>query len=215
MALFFFMYSKLIRLSLVVLLPMFLIRCGDQPRRINELKISYAGYQLNTEYGNCRVLADAVDPLTGLRKTDLEPVRILSYTHPRLSPYFKEAPFLMCFASLSLIDEKRVLLNMSFSLAARNVDAAYHGLAEDSMLRVELINGESLFLSNLIEDTGRIDPGGRKVYTAIFPLTRSQIKKLRKYEISKLGVIWKGGFETYDVFEIDVLKRQLACLKTL
>lgn len=196
-------------------IPFLFLQCGSQTKRIPELKKNLSGYTFITKYGDCEVLSDAIDSLTGLRKTDLEPVKIFSYTHPRLKPYFTDAPFLNCYAWLSRVDKREYLLNIEFSIASHSIRTEYNGLDEESLLRVGLINGENLFLSNIINDQGSHDKNGRLSYTGIYHLSSRDIKKLRKYEISTLGVIWQGGFETYEVFEIDFVMKQLACFKIL
>lgn len=205
-----------IRISFVVLLSaILLIQCNNQPKRIQKIKNNLAGYIIHTENGDCEVVSDFVDPLTGVRKTDLKPLQVFTYTHPRLKDYFTDAPFLVCNAQVSLLDQKDFALELEFVFSAKNVQASYNGLSEESMLRISLINGENLFLNNIIDDSGTTDKYNRKIYRGLYKLSKSDIKLLRKFEINSFGVIWNGGFETYDVHEIDFLRTQLECLDSI
>lgn len=189
--------------------------CGKQAKRIPQIKNNLSGYLIHTERGDCEVSADKVDPLTGIRKTDLNKVQLFSYTHPRLKEYFADAPFLICNARLSVADKRNYFLELDFVFSAQNIQATYNGLSEESMLRVNLINGENLFLNNIINDAGKTDEYNRKVFSGLYKLEKSDIKRLKKYELSSLGVIWNGGFETYDVHEIDLLMKQIECIESL
>jgi hypothetical protein len=189
--------------------------CGNQAKRIPQIKNNLTGYVIHTEKGDCEVSADLVDPLTGIRKTDLKKVQLFSYTHPRLKDYFTDAPFLICNANLSVADKKNYFLELEFIFSSQNIQASYNGLAEESMLRVSLISGENLFLNNIVDDAGLTDQYNRKIFSGIYRLTRNDIKSLKKFELSSLGVIWNGGFETYDVHEIDFMMKQIECLESL
>ena len=36
---------------------------------------------------------------------------------------------------------------------------------------------------------------------------------LEKYMIDEVGIMWSSGYETYDVYHVDVLKNLAQCLK--
>jgi hypothetical protein len=162
------------------------------------------------------VAYDEIDVLTGLQKVDLAPVRVFTFTHEKLKPHFKNRPFLTCDGFLSQLGSDKYFLNLQFDLETSDkLFQNYKGISATSVLRITLINGDQLFLSNLLDDPGTQLKEGRVSFNTFYPLTKQDIKLLKKYEIAYMGVIWKGGYETYSVHELDFVRQQLECLSYL
>jgi hypothetical protein len=200
----------------LILLGIFLLAsCSNKVQRIATLKNDLTDYEIITDRGNCKIYSDEIDPITAVRKTDMKAERILSFTHPRLKKFFTEGPFIICDAFVSRINKNQYILNLSFQIQIGKLNQNYSGLADNSILSINLVNGEKVILSNLIEDTGLPDGNGRLVFNALYPIKKSYLNTLRKYEIAELGVEWKAGYETYPVHDIDLIMRQLNCFLSL
>ena len=40
-----------------------------------------------------------------------------------------------------------------------------------------------------------------------------EMELIKDLELDKVAIIWSSGFEEYPVYEIDLLQRQLECIK--
>ena len=83
-------------------------------------------------------------------------------------------------------------------------------------MSLKLIKSGQIDLRCVKGSTGLADDTqNHTVYALSFELDKSQIKKLKKYEIDKVGVEWSSGYEEYEVYEVDALMNQLSCLEKL
>ena len=204
-----------IHISILILLGFALNACNSGVKKIKKLDHDLNGFNVITDLGNCSVVFDQIDRLTGDRKTDLKEEVILRYTHPKLRKYFDEEPFVIVYSGLSRINKKQFLCNFTFDLYAKSLQQNYLGIEEGSYLKIRLINGEEIILQGITSsDVKNIVPG-RKQYSASFLIKPSDINQLKDYEIDFIGVTWIGGFETYPVHEIDYLMRQFECFSKL
>ena len=210
---FIFTMYALLRFLASCLILLYFSSCSESPRRIRQLSFDYTGYHVKTDRGNCLVEKDAIDDLTGTRKTDLEAVELFHFTHDPLRKYFENKPFITCLANLSEIDEEQVVLRLQFEIDIQQIDASYNGLSEGALLRIDLIDGQKVFLQNIASEKSVSEAKVLARYTGYYPLSRKDQKLLRKTEIDHIGVIWNGGYESYPIYEIDFFIAQLACLK--
>ena len=203
--------SAILILGLILIIP----GCSNHSKRILTLSNDQTGYTVQTSKGSCLILEDRIDPYTALRITDLAPVDLFNFTHEKLKDYYDTNPFITCSAFLSGVDHKQVLLNLQFEINLKHIEASYNGLLEDALLRIDLIDGQRIFLQNIAEEKVPSSTREIVIYQGIYSLTRKDQQILGSTEIDRIGVIWNGGYESYPVYEIDFFIRQLACLKKL
>ncbi len=176
---------------------------------------SKEGKTINTLKGDCIVKYDAYDRLSGKRITELKPEEIFSFTHDKLKPYFTDRPFLTCYAGLSRKSSEFFLL-LKFIVDTKYIKTGYNGISNNSMLRITLIGGDKIYLKNIFNNLGTRDVEGKNItYNGIYPISKSDLKTLKKVEIDKMGVEWNGGVEEYEVYNIDFLIKQLECLNKI
>ncbi len=203
---------------IALLFPIFVFsHCSTNKEiRINSLKYDFTGKTLKSSLGDCIVVFDDIDKLTGKRITELKEDRIFTYTHDKLKKYFADRPFIQGFGALSKTSDGLFFLNLSFVIDTKYIKTGYNGIPVQSMLRITLINGETVFLENILNDQGIRDTKKNKItYQAIFPIKKGDLKLLKKNELDKIGVLWNGGFEEYDIYNIDFIMKQYECLKSL
>ncbi len=204
--------SKWIKIFLAAQILLFLASCNNRSRRIIRLEKNYKGSTISTPKGNCVVEYDDLDKLTGDRITEIKTEKIFVFTHDELKEYFTNRPFIECEGGLSRVADK-YFLNLTFIIDSKYIKTGYKGLAKNGMLKVTLLNGDNLYLKNVITDLGKRNNIEKSiVYKGVFPISKYNMKFMRKNEISKLGVEWNGGVEEYDVFDIDFVIRQKMCL---
>lgn len=185
---------------------------SNKVRKIQVLNKDLKGTTIKTKVGNCKVKYDEYDRLSGKRITELEPENILSFTHKKLKKYFTDRPFLKCEGGLSKNGEE-YFINLEFTVDTKYIKTGYNGFSKKSMLRVTLINGDKLFLNNIINDDGHRDLTANKVfYKGVYPINKDDVKQFRNKELDKIGVEWNGGVEEYEVYNIDFLIKQFECL---
>jgi len=193
-----------------------LLSCSPGTRRLEGLKESFTGKTIhNINQTSCVVKEDTIDQLTGLRLTELMPVQLFSFTHEPLKAFFDSKPFMVCNANLSRAGKRNFFLNLQFLIQASKLNISYHGIAEGSIVQFKLINGDQISLYSLDSDQGKILSKEYKMYAGIYPVSTKDLKKLRKYEVTEMGVHWNGGFEKYDIHIIDFFKTQILCLSKI
>jgi hypothetical protein len=165
-----------------------------------------------TEPFDCEVYADTVDEATGRRRIVLAPGLMFTHTDPDLRPYFKNKELITCYGQLTKIDAY-VYLTIDFQIASSHSQSNFGSLAQGSLLRLKLLNGEFVTLHNIKSDKGRIDPySGNTIFTGQYGMGKDEIKMLMDNELDKVRILWSTGYEDYDVYKIDFFKNHLTCL---
>jgi len=198
---------------LSLLFFLFIFSCKtSRVHKVNKNFATSEGKTISSSKGNCYVKYDAYDRLSGKRITELKLEDIFSFTHEKLKPYFTDRPFLTCYAGLSRKKDE-YFLQLKFNVDTKYIKTGYNGLSSNSMLRVTLIGGEKVYLKNIYNDLGTRDVEGKIVtYKGIYPISKNDLKLLKKTELDKMGVEWNGGVEEYEVYNIDFLIKQFECL---
>jgi len=201
---------------LILLLIGLLISCNPGARRLPQLKESFRGKTIINQNGSaCTVKVDTIDQLTGARITELMPEHLFTYTHEPLREYFITQPLMVCNARLSRVGNSNYFLNLQFIIQASRVNINYQGLAKGSMLQLKLINGEHISLYCYENSPVTSATGNEKIFQGLYPISEKDLKKLRKYVLTDMGVHWNGGFEKYEIHIIDFFKTQYECLQKI
>ena len=185
---------------------------SSRVHKVRKNIITSEGKTIYTTKGDCFVKYDAYDRLSGKRITELKLEEIFSFTHEKLKPYFTDRPFLTCLGGLSR-KSSEYFLQLRFNVDTKYIKTGYNGLSVNSMLRITLIGGDKVYLKNIYNDLGTRDVSGKMVtYKGLYPISKADLKILRKTELDKVGVEWNGGVEEYEVYNIDFLIKQFSCL---
>jgi hypothetical protein len=161
----------------------------------------------------CRFDTDTIDMTIGIKRLEIHPEVLFTYTDPDLRPFFKNKDLITCRARLSKIGPY-TYLSVEFQIASSHSQSNFGSLAEGSLLRFRLMDGEYVSLYNLKAHNGRIDPySGYTIFTGQYALGKSELKKLTSTEADKMRVMWSTGYEDYDIYKVDLLIDQLNCLE--
>lgn len=162
---------------------------------------------------NCQIVFNGVDPNTLQKKIQLQPENLISYTHPKLESYYKENSFLTGDVSLVQLGKEEYLV-LDIVIRSRDALKNYGIIQIGSPMKIELINGESVYLFAAGNAEGKMIPQTNHVrYQVLYNLYKAEYKQLRKSEIDNLGLMWSSGYEKYDIYNIDVLLNQIDCLE--
>jgi len=86
-------------------------------------------------------------------------------------------------------------------------------LAKNSSLSLHLLNGRHLSLQAAQEAVGIINHSRREVnYDVTYLLPRGAAAELRNQALDYVRVFWSSGFEQYEVYQVEALRRLMECL---
>lgn len=164
---------------------------------------------------DCKVAKQGIDQSTRNPKIEMESSFLFGYTHPNIKSFFKEKDYLNCEARLSK-SRGLYFLTLDIRIASIKANKTYGSLDKGSVVRLKLINDETIVLHNITQSTGILEPlTGVTVYQANYPMEKGEYKKISKSELDKLGLIWSSGYEEYEIYEVDFLMNQAECLNSL
>lgn len=163
---------------------------------------------------NCNFAFDGKDPLTGKLRRTIEPDFLFSYTPENLSSYFTEDDMVTCSGSITELGGGKVFLLLELRIKSPNAKNAYGGIGRGSILTLKTFEGEQIRLVCTLGDDGHYNDI-KNVYTfrAQYPMSKGELKVLRRSEIDQARIVWKTGYEDYEVLNVDFFINQFNCLK--
>ena len=82
------------------------------------------------------------------------------------------------------------------------------------MVKLTFINGENFIANSIYRAEGKLEQySGHTRYEAIYKLQDIKMELIKDLELDMLAIIWSSGYEEYPIYEIDLLLRQLECIK--
>lgn len=158
----------------------------------------------------CKILRD--EKLDKTRITQTEFALLFDYTPGKLKTYFKTNNLMKTNASIRK-EGKDFFLHLQISIMSKDAAKNYGFIAEESLLKLFLINGRSVTLKSSIQSQSRIENyTGNTIYEVHYPLNKENLNNLKKFPLDSTGIMWSSGFEKYEIFQVDVLKTQINCL---
>lgn len=127
--------------------------------------------------------------------------------------YFKDSNLLEINTSVSKNNNNTYL---QFHITIMNRDAAknYGMITKKSLIKFIDVSGRQLNLESVTESRAIVEPEtGKVIYKVQASLTKEQIKFLSKQPLDSLGIMWSTGFEIYSIYNVDVIKHQMYCVK--
>lgn len=141
------------------------------------------------------------------------PTLFFTHTDENLRPFLDGKEYLRANAWTSRDERGDRYLHVRYTFANPNVLTSYGYLAKNSSLSLHLLNGRHLSLQAAQQAVGIIDHGRREVnYDATYLLPRGAAAELRNQALDYIRVFWSSGFEQYEVYQVEVLRRLMECL---
>lgn len=167
---------------------------------------------INPPRESCSYAHNAFDPKIQRYRREMPSGELFSYTDDRLRFYLKEKAYLSCNAFLSTVGGLR-LLNLEFKFAYPNASEAYGFIEKGSILTLLFLNGDFINLQAGVLANGQYDMETEELtYRVQYPISSAQVPYLKKGELDRVRVYWSSGYEEYEVFDVDFLANQAACL---
>lgn len=162
----------------------------------------------------CQFAFDGIDAITGKTRRTLAPDFLFSSTPAELRSYFSNGDLITCQSSITEMGGGKVFLLLEFTIQSANANNAYGGVARNSVLTLRTFEGDQVRLVCTIGDEGHYNDT-KNVYTfrAQYPISKGELKVLSRSEIDQARVVWKTGFEDYEILNVDFFIKQLNCLK--
>jgi hypothetical protein len=145
--------------------------------------------------------------------TEFESRPLFVYTHPKLRRWMTDK-FLMEASARLYRANDNVFLRLQIRINSENARGSYGDLEQGQKIKLIFNNGEHLYLENIERDKGKVNKAEKlTLYEGIYPLSKQNIKDLKKRDVYRLGIIWEEGYEEYEIHNIDLIKNQLSCLE--
>jgi len=162
---------------------------------------------------NCNIIFDGYDKVQEAKRKQVESQYLFGYSQEKMKSYFKNDDFIKCNASLAKIG-KNTFLTLNFRVKSKDAQKTYGMLQANETIRLQMVNGNKIYCKNVIQDQGTIEAyTGNTLYTGVFLINKDDLGTLKKGYLDSIGVLWSSGFEEYEIFEVDFIKNQLACLE--
>lgn len=162
---------------------------------------------------NCKLLSKGIDQNTGKKKVALESKDFFYFVHPSMQNQATALPYLTGKVSIVSIG-KDIFLLLNISIKSKEAVRSYGYVSYGSSLRLTLMNRDYLYLKSATESRGTYnEESGYTNYYIYYLLDNGQQRSLKRYEVDEVGMMWTSGFEKYEIFNVDELKRQLTCIE--
>ena len=183
----------------------------------SQIDYSFAVDDRNPEYiahdEICNITFNGMDESLGQKRIEHGPQHLFGHTSEKLKHFLKNENFLNCNAYLTLLDGD-YYLNLDLDLATKDASKSYGFIDKNDMVKLTFINGENFIANSIYRAEGKLEQySGHTRYEAIYKLQDIKMELIKDLELDKLAIIWSSGYEEYPIYEIDLLQRQLECIK--
>lgn len=126
--------------------------------------------------------------------------------------YFRDT-YLLEILSAAVNDKGEISLHLRIEITNRDAAKNYGNIKEGSLVKFVGINGTHLNLMTQSQAKMTLEPiTGKVIYEIVCPLSKNNLKFLKKNPIDFMGIMWTSGFEAYTVYEVDVVMNQFDCV---
>jgi hypothetical protein len=185
-----------------------------RPKRIPVAYDPSKDLMLNPPPGPCRIAYSGTDDFTGKTRKDVASQLLFTYTRDELRTYLNGRDYISCRGYMTSMSGGLVFLSLEFSIVSKTAQQTFGGIPKGGVVSFLMMNGETVRLSNVLSDPGSYNPNTETFsFRSQFTLSAGQEKMLAEGEVDKIRVVWKAGFEDYEIYYLDFFKDQLDCLK--
>ena len=157
-----------------------------------------------------------VDPATQTTNGPIpvsRPNLLFTYTDENLRPFLDGKEYLTCSTWTSRDRKGDRYLHLRLTFANPNAITSYGFLEQNSSLSLHLLNGRHLSLQAVRKAVGILDHRRREVnYNVTYALPRGAAQELENQPLDYVRIFWSSGYEEYPIYQVDALRRVLACL---
>ena len=183
----------------------------------SQVDYSFAVDDRNPEYIThdeiCSITFNGMDESLNQKRIEHAPQHLFGHTSEKLKHVLKNKNFLNCNAYLTLLDGD-YYLNLDLELATKDASKSYGYIDKNDMVKLTFINGKNFIANSIYRAEGKLEQySGHTKYEVVYRLHDINMELIKDLELDKLAIIWSSGYEEYPVYEINLLQRQLECIK--
>jgi hypothetical protein len=195
--------SKILHLLLFILLSQSLLTAQkDSMPSPKEVRIN----------NDCSMDFDMIDEFSGKRKRGLKARWFFSFTPESYQKFFPEDDYLRCEGYL-VEREGELSLHLRIIIQDKTAKKTFGALEPQSKIFLYPMRGNPIALSTF-QGAKVLEEPHQTIYECSYPIKKSRLKELKKIEIDRIRINWSKGFQTYEVYYLDFLLDQFACLTT-
>ena len=160
---------------------------------------------------NCNVAVER-DEFTKRKVAKVAREFFYQYTPDEMRIHLKDGHFLEAYSSLTQTNGNTIL-TINTVINSRSPQSGYGILDKGARIKIKFLNGDVISLFNSIRDEGRRDMVQHKYYyTGRYVIDKDAMKALSRNDIDTIRITWSTGYEDYEIYQVNLLKKQLACL---
>jgi hypothetical protein len=161
----------------------------------------------------CNFLVNKTDEFSGKVYKEMVYEEAFRFTNDFMKSHLNGKPHIVCEASLSTLGEL-LLLNLKVTINETNALKSFAGVKKNGTCVIKLINNSQLIMESVRDEEGIFDEvGGFCVFNLQFASNKNALKQLQKSELDKIRIAWKKGYEEYEIYNVDIFKKQSNCLE--
>lgn len=161
----------------------------------------------------CHLEFNGTDEFTGKNRKDHAPELLFFFTPEAMYKFYPDHDYMNCKASLSSVSGGAMFLNLYFTIASKDAAKLFGGFEKGTVINLKFLDGDNLAIINNRTDPGIYEPGNRYVtFRAQCNLGANIQEEISKKSLDKIRVTWQTGYEDYEVYDVDLLKREFKCL---
>lgn len=147
------------------------------------------------------------------RQIEMAKTPFFAYTPEKLKSYFKDKELMT--AEVAVVVENGITkLRLTQKLISKDASKNYGHIPYESLMRITLISGKKVDIYSLDTSYGDVENyTGHVIYKTDFLLKPNDVKSLSDVPVDTIGLMWTSGFETYTIYDVDVVMKQLVCVK--
>jgi hypothetical protein len=161
---------------------------------------------------SCKITID--NKINKLRHLATDHSPFFRFTPEKLKSYFKDKELMEVSVNMEKIGKQH---NMVVTIKIISKDAAknYGMIQKENMLKATFISGKSIVLNASDDARSTIETyTGHSVYNIKYLMEKEDIDIFTNVPLDTVGIMWSSGYETYDIYNVDVIMNQLKCLKS-
>jgi hypothetical protein len=160
----------------------------------------------------CDINYEGIDD-SGNKKVEIVEAFLFSHTDEKIKDKVKSRDFIHGHTGLADINGT-VYMTLRINVASSRAKSIFGEVDANNPIKLNFIDGAHVFLEIVNSQRPKISTSKNETeYFILAKMDKSDIKSISKCELNSIGFIWEEGYDEYEIFDVDLLKQQIECLK--
>jgi hypothetical protein len=161
----------------------------------------------------CHFAFQGRDEMTGEQRFEVESELFFTFTNNFMKNHLRDRPHIIGNVNLVGLSNGKKYINLVIQINESSAKRSFGGLNAGNRMTIKFIDGTIILLENVRTDEGVTNETDNfTTFRGTFFLDKEQLSAVSKQEIDRVRLAWNTGFEDYEIYNVDVLKRQATCL---